>query len=85
MASCLSNCLSRVPRRSSRLDEIARQADVGKASVSRVPNERPGVSARTRKAVITVLDVLGYERPTGLRPRSAGLVGLVIPELESPV
>ncbi|MFE1316206.1 LacI family DNA-binding transcriptional regulator [Kitasatospora phosalacinea] len=70
---------------SSRLDEIARQAGVSKASVSRVLNERPGVSARTRRAVLTALDVLGYERPTGLRPRSAGLVGLVMPELESPV
>lgn len=68
---------------SSRLDEIARQAGVSKASVSRVLNERSGVSARTRKAVLTALDVLGYERPTGLRPRSAGLVGLVMPELKA--
>lgn len=69
----------------SRLDEIARQAGVSKATVSRVLNERPGVSAHMRKAVLTALDVLGYERPARLRPRSAGLVGLVLPELESPI
>jgi DNA-binding LacI/PurR family transcriptional regulator len=69
----------------SRLDDIARQAGVSKATVSRVLNERPGVSAPMRKAVLTALDVLGYERPARLRPRSAGLVGLVLPELESPI
>jgi len=69
----------------SRLDDIARQAGVSKATVSRVLNERPGVSAHMRKAVLTALDVLGYERPARLRPRSAGLVGLVLPELESPI
>ncbi|MFI2516839.1 substrate-binding domain-containing protein [Streptomyces tubercidicus] len=31
------------------------------------------------------LDVLGYERPVRLRRRSAGLVGLVIPELTNPI
>ena len=33
---------------------------------------------------MTALDVLGYERPSRLRPRSAGLVGLVVPDLETP-
>src|SRR6185312_1341526 len=33
----------------------------------------------------TALDVLGYERPARLRKRSAGLVGLVVPELENPI
>ena len=37
------------------------------------------------QAVITALDVLGYERPAQLRQRSAGLVGLVVPELENPI
>jgi LacI family repressor for deo operon, udp, cdd, tsx, nupC, and nupG len=69
----------------SRVEDIARQAGVSKATVSRVLNERPGVSAGLRKAVLTALDVLGYERPTGLRPRSAGLVGLVMPALEDPI
>ena len=53
--------------------------------MSRVLNDKPGVSAETRQAVLTALDVLGYERPARLRKRSAGLVGLVVPELENPI
>jgi LacI family repressor for deo operon, udp, cdd, tsx, nupC, and nupG len=68
-----------------RLSDIAAQAEVSEATVSRVLNDRPGVSAETRQAVLTALDVLGYERPTRLRKRSAGLVGLVVPELDNPI
>ncbi len=68
-----------------RLADIARQAEVSEATVSRVLNNRAGVSADTRQAVLTALDVLGYERPERLRKRSAGLVGLVTPELENPI
>src|SRR6185312_10116488 len=35
--------------------------------------------------VLTALDVLGYERPTGLRGARARLVGLVLPELQNPI
>lgn len=45
------------------MSDIARQARVSEATVSRVINDRPGVSAETRQAVLTALDVLGYERP----------------------
>jgi LacI family transcriptional regulator, repressor for deo operon, udp, cdd, tsx, nupC, and nupG len=68
-----------------RLSDIAQQADVSEATVSRVLNDRPGVSPDKRQAVLTALDVLGYERPQRLRKRSAGLVGLVVPELENPI
>jgi LacI family transcriptional regulator, repressor for deo operon, udp, cdd, tsx, nupC, and nupG len=68
-----------------RLADIAAQAGVSEATVSRVLNDKPGVSADTRQAVVTALDVLGYERPDRLRKRSAGLVGLVTPELENPI
>ncbi|MFY1700370.1 MULTISPECIES: LacI family DNA-binding transcriptional regulator [Micromonospora] len=68
-----------------RLSDIAQQADVSEATVSRVLNDRPGVAAETRQAVLTALDVLGYERPARLRKRSAGLVGLVVPELDNPI
>ncbi|MFB6395670.1 LacI family DNA-binding transcriptional regulator [Polymorphospora lycopeni] len=68
-----------------RLADIAQQAEVSEATVSRVLNGRPGVSAETRQAVLTALDVLGYERPARLRKRSAGLVGLVVPELDNPI
>ncbi|MBO0868253.1 MAG: LacI family DNA-binding transcriptional regulator [Micromonosporaceae bacterium] len=68
-----------------RLADLARQAGVSEATVSRVLNDRPGVSPDTRHAVLTALDILGYERPERLRKRSAGLVGLIVPELENPI
>ena len=61
-----------------RLSDIALRARVSEATVSRVLNAKAGVSADTRQAVLTALDVLGYERPERLRKRSAGLVGLVV-------
>ncbi|MGN6523017.1 MAG: LacI family DNA-binding transcriptional regulator [Actinomycetes bacterium] len=70
---------------SARLADIAAHAGVSEATVSRVLNNKPGVSTSTRQAVLTALDVLGYERPSKLRERSAGLVGLVVPELENPI
>ena len=48
-------------------------------------NGKPGVAAETRRAVLGALDLLGYERPDKLGARSAGLVGLVVPELSNPV
>ncbi|MFI6394510.1 LacI family DNA-binding transcriptional regulator [Nonomuraea sp. NPDC050540] len=68
-----------------RLADIAAQAEVSEATVSRVLNGRPGVSPATRQAVLAALDVLGYERSPRLRRSSAGLVGLVTPELENPI
>ncbi|MCE7081579.1 LacI family DNA-binding transcriptional regulator [Streptomyces sp. ST2-7A] len=68
-----------------RLADIAAQAGVSEATVSRVLNGKPGVAAGTREAVLAALDLLGYERPARLRQRSAGLVGLIIPELENPI
>ncbi|MFJ3931127.1 MULTISPECIES: LacI family DNA-binding transcriptional regulator [unclassified Streptomyces] len=68
-----------------RLADIAAQAGVSEATVSRVLNGKPGVAATTRQSVLAALDVLGYERPVRLRRRSAGLVGLITPELENPI
>lgn len=68
-----------------RLTEVARKAGVSEATVSRVLNGRGGVSESTRAAVLTALDVLGYERPTKLRGERARLVGLVLPELQNPI
>ncbi|WP_255950906.1 LacI family DNA-binding transcriptional regulator [Streptomyces odontomachi] len=68
-----------------RLADIAAQAGVSEATVSRVLNGKPGVAATTRQSVLAALDVLGYERPVRLRHRSAGLVGLITPELENPI
>ncbi|WP_152627330.1 LacI family DNA-binding transcriptional regulator [Streptacidiphilus melanogenes] len=68
-----------------RLADIAAQAGVSEATVSRVLNGKPGVAAATRQSVLAALDVLGYERPTRLRQRSAGLIGLITPELSNPI
>jgi len=68
-----------------RLTDLAEQAGVSTATVSRVLNGKAGVSTQTRQAVLAALDVLGYERPEKLRTRSAGLVGLIVPELTNPV
>ena len=67
-----------------RLEQIAARAGVSISTVSRVLNEKPGVSPSTRRVVLTALDVLGYERPARLRPRTSGLMGLIVPELENP-
>ncbi len=58
---------------------------MSEATVSRVLNGKAGVSEATREAVLTALDVLGYERPTQLRGERGRLVGLVLPELQNPI
>src|SRR6185369_9596756 len=68
-----------------RLAEVARKVGVSEATVSRVLNQKPGVAEATRQAVLTALDVLGYERPSKLRGERARLVGLVLPELQNPI
>lgn len=68
-----------------RLTDIAEHAGVSTATVSRVLNGKATVSDATRRAVLTALDQLGYERPERLRSNPAGLIGLVVPELSNPV
>ena len=68
-----------------RLTDIAERAGVSEATVSRVLNGKSGVAGPTRQAVLAALDVLGYERPARSRQRSAGLVGLITPELDNPI
>ena len=68
-----------------RLSDIAGRAAVSEATVSRVLNGKPGVADPTRHRVLAALDLLGYERPVRPRQRSAGLIGLVTPELTNPI
>lgn len=68
-----------------RLAVVAAKVGVSEATVSRVLNGKEGVSPATREAVLTALDVLGYERPTQLRGERLRLVGLVLPELQNPI
>jgi LacI family transcriptional regulator, repressor for deo operon, udp, cdd, tsx, nupC, and nupG len=70
---------------SRRLADIAQHVGVSQATVSRVLNDKPGISQATRDAVLTALDVLGYERPNKLRGERARLVGIVLPEMTNPV
>lgn len=65
--------------------DIAQHAGVSTATVSRVLNERGGVSEATRRSVLTAIDVLGYERPVVLRSRSTGLIGVLVPEMRNPI
>lgn len=68
-----------------KLADVAKQAGVSEATVSRVLNGKQGISDATRAAVLTALDVIGYERPTHLRGRQPRMVGLVVPELQNPI
>jgi DNA-binding LacI/PurR family transcriptional regulator len=68
-----------------RLADIAAHSGFSEATVSRVLNARPGVSPAARQAVLSALDVLGYERPARLRQQRAGLIGMIVPELSNPI
>jgi LacI family repressor for deo operon, udp, cdd, tsx, nupC, and nupG len=73
------------PSGRARLADVANHVGVSEATVSRVLNDKPGVSPNTRQSVLAAMDLLGYERPERLRRRRAGLVGLVTPELDIPI
>jgi DNA-binding LacI/PurR family transcriptional regulator len=79
-----TNC-GRFVRVNARLADIAAQAGVSEATVSRVLNGKPGVAAATRQAVIEVLDSAGYERPVRLLKPRAGLIGLIVADLSNPI
>jgi alanine racemase len=65
--------------------EVAHLSGVSEATVSRVMNDRPGVSERTRRLVLHAADQLGAARLVRPRKLDAGLVGLVVPELDNPI
>ena len=68
-----------------KLADVAAHVGVSQATVSRVLNDKPGISQATRDAVLTALDVLGYERPAKLRGERARLVGIVLPDMNNPI
>ncbi|MEY9855871.1 DNA-binding LacI/PurR family transcriptional regulator [Catenulispora sp. GAS73] len=68
-----------------KLTEVAAFAGVSLATVRRVLNDQPSIAQETRERVLTALDVLGHERPSKLRGHRAGLVGLVVPDLQNPI
>jgi DNA-binding LacI/PurR family transcriptional regulator len=65
--------------------EVAAIAGVSEATVSRVMNGRPGVSERTRTIVLGAVEQLGGVHLVRPRQLRAGLVGLIVPELDNPI
>lgn len=68
-----------------RQNEVAALAGVSEATVSRVLNDRDGVSDRTREIVLRAIDQLGAARPAQRRVLRAGVVGIVVRELDNPI
>lgn len=69
------------------IGDVARLAQVSKATVSAVLNDRPGVSAQTRQRVMEVVKKINY-RPNpvarSLSLRTTKSIGLVIKEIDNP-
>jgi LacI family transcriptional regulator, repressor for deo operon, udp, cdd, tsx, nupC, and nupG len=68
-----------------RLRDIAEQAEVSEATVSRVLNGRPGIGDETRERVLRVADQLGHRPGPTKRRRRTGSVGIIVPELDNPI
>lgn len=68
-----------------RLRDVASQTGVSEATVSRVLNDRPGVSPRTRSRVLDALASLGYPAQSSVLSSHGRTVGIVVPELDNPV
>ncbi|MBP1044925.1 catabolite control protein A [Enterococcus sp. BWM-S5] len=66
--------------------DVAREADVSMATVSRVVNGNPNVKPATRKKVLEVIDRLDY-RPNavarGLASKKTTTVGVIIPDVSN--
>ena len=66
--------------------DVAREANVSMATVSRVVNGNPNVKPTTRKKVLEVIERLGY-RPNavarGLASKRTTTVGVIIPDISS--
>lgn len=66
--------------------DVAREANVSMATVSRVVNGNPNVKPSTRKKVLEVINRLGY-RPNavarGLASKKTTTVGVIIPDISS--
>lgn len=66
--------------------DVAREAGVSMATVSRVVNGNPNVKPATRKKVLDAIELLGY-RPNavarGLASKKTTTVGVIIPDISS--
>jgi LacI family transcriptional regulator len=68
---------ARTPDRSLTIRDIAREAGVSIATVSRVLNDRPDVSDETREAVLDVVRRQGFSTNRSARALSNGRTGLI--------
>ena len=68
--------------------DVAREAGVSMATVSRVVNNNPNVKPQTRKKVFEAIERLGY-RPNavarGLASKKTTTVGVVIPDISNSI
>ncbi|WP_108306396.1 catabolite control protein A [Metalysinibacillus jejuensis] len=68
--------------------DVAREASVSMATVSRVVNGNPNVKPATRKRVLEVIERLGY-RPNavarGLASKKTTTVGVIIPDISNSI
>ncbi len=68
--------------------DVAREANVSMATVSRVVNNNPNVKPQTRKKVFEAIEKLGY-RPNavarGLASKKTTTVGVVIPDISNSI
>lgn len=65
------------------LEDIAKRAGVSRSTVSRVINNEPYVSERTRQKVLAVIEEVGYTPNPGARmlvTRRTQVIGIVIPQ-----
>ncbi|ADL08508.1 LacI family DNA-binding transcriptional regulator [Thermosediminibacter oceani] len=69
------------------IEDIARLANVSIATVSRVFNNKPDVSEKTRERVLKIARELGYEPSMPARSLIKGktrTVGLIVPDISNP-
>jgi DNA-binding LacI/PurR family transcriptional regulator len=66
-----------------KLHELSGLTGLSLATVSRVLNGRPGVSAATRRQVIEAAAELGYQEMP--KRAGSGVVGIITPELANPI
>lgn len=65
--------------------DVAREAGVSIATVSKVVNRRHGIAASTQERVQNIIDQMGYVSNLGarsLRLQSTGMIGVLIPSFE---
>ncbi|CAN5665061.1 substrate-binding domain-containing protein [soil metagenome] len=70
-----------------KLEDVARQAGVSTASVSRVLADKPHVSPAVRQRVMTAIEALNFQPnrvARSLRTQHAQVIGLLIPDIRNP-